>query len=65
VDGALVRTSRVGNNPGEQGVVPDDLVSIRDLEAIEFYPGPSSVPLVWGGTSPGRCGTIVMWTKMG
>lgn len=65
VDGARVATTRIANNPEERGVVPSEVVSIRDLEAIEFYPGSASVPLVWGGTSAGRCGTIVMWTKMG
>jgi hypothetical protein len=66
VDGALVGSSQPQHGEGQiQGAAPDEAVNIYDLEAVEFYDGSAVVPLIWGGTGMGRCGTIVMWTKMG
>jgi hypothetical protein len=42
----------------------EEILSVEDIAAIEYYDGSSSIPLRWGGTSTGRtCGVIVFWTK--
>ena len=35
---------------------------VRDLEAVEFYPGPAATPAELGGTGA-TCGTLVLWTR--
>ncbi len=40
----------------------DELVRPSDIGALEIYPGASSVPADFSGTS-GRCGAIVIWTR--
>jgi CarboxypepD_reg-like domain len=39
-------------------------VPVRDIEALEFYTGPSDVPGEYAGRNAG-CGVIVIWTKSG
>jgi len=65
VDGVLTRTARPAHNDDVLGVSPGEIVNIRDLEAVEFYPGAGTVPLVWSSLEGSRCGTIVLWTKSG
>lgn len=68
LDGALVRWGR------REGVAEDDrltsypsldeLVSGYDVEAIEIYDTPSTIPVAFSG--PGSlCGVIVVWTGRG
>jgi hypothetical protein len=44
-----------------------DIKAIRldDIAAVEFYNGPSSIPLELGGTAPtdANCGLFVIWLK--
>lgn len=44
--------------------LPPDINEYRvaDLEAIEVYPGPGSLPAELGGTG-GMCGAVVMWSR--
>ncbi len=39
-------------------------VPVRDIEAVEFYTGPSDVPGEYAGRNAG-CGVIVIWTRSG
>lgn len=53
-----------GAHLGGGTVVLEEVVQGRDLEAIEFYRGPSEVPMELGG--PRRdCGMLVIWTQDG
>jgi len=65
LDGAVVGTTGLADDSTGIGVNPDQLVSIRDLDAIEFYRGAATVPLVWSTMGAAECGTILMWTKIG
>lgn len=47
---------------GSTGFVLEDVVDIRDIEAMEIYTGPASVPLQFGGVE-GGCGAILIWTR--
>ena len=49
---------------GPGGRSPPDITDfkIRDLEAIEVYEGPSSLPAELSGTG-GMCGAIVLWSR--
>ena len=43
--------------------VPDlDKFKIHDLEAVEIYPGPATLPPELGGTG-GMCGALVLWSR--
>ncbi len=42
----------------------DQLPSPKDLAGIEFYTGPASTPLQFGGENR-RCGVLMVWTKDG
>ncbi len=67
--------SSVPNQLCEVGVAVNDLrvppgfdlkaVKTEDIAAIEFYSGPSSIPLELGGTLQGdaNCGLFVIWLK--
>jgi hypothetical protein len=59
LDGAITQSS----SPGE-GVAIGEVVSIEDIEAVEWYPRPSTAPPVWQAAGS-RCGILVVWTKMG
>jgi hypothetical protein len=65
LDGAVVGSSPLAGDTTGVGVHPDQLVNIRDLDALEFYRGAATVPLVWSTMGNAECGTIVMWTKIG
>jgi hypothetical protein len=65
LDGAVVGTSALADDSTGVGVHPDQLVSIRDLDAIEFYRGAATVPLVWSTMGNAECGTLLMWTRIG
>ena len=65
IDGAVVGSARLADDSTGVGVDPTQLVSIHDLDAIEFYRGAATVPLVWSTMGRGDCGTILMWTKIG
>lgn len=44
----------------------DDVVSPRDIEAIEVYRTGAEVPAQFGGMGPfTRCGVVVIWTRKG
>jgi hypothetical protein len=51
-----------GSSDAGQPVPNIDDFRVRDLEAIEFYPGPASTPAELGGTGA-TCGTLVLWTR--
>ena len=55
-----IRVHRPGSGP--MHVLWD--VSSLDLEALEVYKGPASVPPEFSG-SDAACGAIVIWTKRG
>ncbi|HEX9894914.1 MAG TPA: TonB-dependent receptor plug domain-containing protein [Gemmatimonadales bacterium] len=46
------------------GTAPPDLNKFKtyDLEAVEVYPGPATLPQELGGTG-GNCGAIVLWSR--
>jgi hypothetical protein len=47
-----------------QGQEPPDLNAFRmqELEAVEYYPGPSSTPVEFR-TPTAQCGTLALWTR--
>jgi hypothetical protein len=50
-------------SPGDGIPVPDlSRYDIGTLAAVEFYPGPATTPLEFGGTGA-HCGTLLLWTK--
>jgi hypothetical protein len=50
-------------SPGDGIPVPDlSRYDIGSLAAVEFYPGPATTPLEYGGTGA-NCGTLLLWTK--
>jgi hypothetical protein len=65
LDGAVVGSTAYADDTTGVGVHPDQFVNIRDLDALEFYRGAATVPLVWSTMGNAECGTIVMWTKIG
>jgi hypothetical protein len=65
VDGAIVSTARMGGDTLGVGVNPAEVMNVRDLDAVEFYPGAATVPLVWATMGEGDCGTVVLWSKTG
>jgi len=65
VDGAITQTARIGGDTLGIGVNPAEVVNIRDLQAVEFYSGAATVPLVWATMGNADCGTVVLWTKTG
>lgn len=59
VDGTLIRTA------GEPAVVEpplSELVSPKEVEAIELYDGAAGVPLEYEGMD-GSCGVVLIWTS--
>jgi Carboxypeptidase regulatory-like domain/TonB-dependent Receptor Plug Domain len=51
------------NDPGP---TLDDLVSPREIEAMEIYRSSSQIPARFGGAGAAtRCGVIVVWTRRG
>jgi hypothetical protein len=48
---------------GERAVI-DDYVMPNEVEAIEAYDSPGSLPADFGGSRAG-CGVIVIWTRRG
>ena len=65
LDGAVAGTAAYGPDSTGVGVNPDQLVSLRDLDAVEFYRGAATVPLIFSAMGNAECGTIVLWTKIG
>jgi hypothetical protein len=65
LDGAVAGTTAYAEDTTGVGVNPDQLVSLRDLDAVEFYRGAATVPLVFATMGNAECGTIVLWTKIG
>jgi len=65
LDGAVAGTTGYGPDSTGVGVNPDQLVSLRDLDAVEFYRGAATVPLIFSTMGNAECGTIVLWTKIG
>ena len=57
--GLAINDVRVPGGFDMRGVRPEDIA------ALEFYNGPSSIPLELGGTSPtdANCGLFVIWLK--
>jgi hypothetical protein len=50
----------------DPGPTLDDLVSPREIEAMEVYRSSSQIPARFGGAGPAtRCGVIVVWTRRG
>lgn len=51
---------------GTRQATPESIfeLDVIDIEGIEIYKGPSSVPLELGGTAA-RCGVVAVWTKRG
>jgi len=71
VDGMLTAfdpTDRVNDADPRFEAVPgtglENVVDLRDVEAVEVYLGPASTPLQWGGTQS-RCGSVLIWTRSG
>lgn len=66
VDGVQVfAPTALGPRRGPDGkdAVPDlDDFKIVELEAVEVYPGPATLPPELSGTG-GNCGAIVLWTR--
>jgi hypothetical protein len=60
-----VYLDRVLLNPGrgEQAVI-DDFVMPNEVEAVEAYESPATLPAEFGGSRAG-CGVIVIWTRSG
>lgn len=57
VDGSLVRNGGTLAEP----LRPDDWVSPEDVAAVEFYGGPSTVPMEFARSS--ACAVLVLWTR--
>lgn len=65
LDGALVREGGTfrGDDPG-RWPTEEELVNVDDIEAVELYSSPSSIPVQFQG--PGSpCGVVVFWTRRG
>ncbi len=52
------------NPGGNERAVIDDYVMPNEVEAIETYDSPGSLPAEFGGSRAG-CGVIVIWTRRG
>jgi hypothetical protein len=66
LDGAVL-TSRMEENPeakARQAYEAVNLMMPFDVEGIEVYAGPATVPPEFGGSS-GACGVIAIWTRRG
>jgi hypothetical protein len=63
LDGVKIFEPTSGSG-GSPRVDPPDITHylIRDLEAIEVYEGPASLPPELSGTG-GNCGAVVMWSR--
>lgn len=59
--GAPCRPTIVLDGMFMRGIALDDLVHANDIEALEVYKGPSTVPPQW--RSAAVCGVIAVWTK--
>jgi hypothetical protein len=63
VDGTYVFGGR--NTPaGTEGDRIDDYVIPTEVEAVEVYDSPGSLPAEFGGSRAG-CGVVVIWTRRG
>lgn len=80
LDGVLIsgeqtirfRPGREGRNQVEMrtsGVNVDQLISLPNIEAVEWYAGPAGLPAQFNRTGGGdggpSCGTLVIWTRAG
>lgn len=62
IDGRLARWGEVLKDAGADYPTLDDLVGVHDIEGIELYDTPSTIPPQFMG--PGTlCGAIVIWTR--
>jgi hypothetical protein len=52
-------------SPGSDNQPVPDLgqFDAASLEAVEFYPGPATTPVEYGGTGA-QCGTILLWSRV-
>lgn len=57
IDGSLVRSGGSLADP----LRPDDWVGVGEVEGIEFYQGPSTVPTEFARSS--GCAVLVVWTR--
>jgi len=51
-----------GNNPSYASVEMAYMLDAEDIEGVEFYAGPSSIPGQFTGADAG-CGVVVVWTR--
>ncbi len=68
----VFRPGRAGHSQVQtqvSGVNIDQLISLPNIEAVEWYPGPAGLPPQFnrtGGADGGpSCGTLVIWTRAG
>lgn len=54
----------VGGGMNEEPAGIDGLVIPTEVEAVEVYEGPASLPAEFGGSRAG-CGVVVIWTRRG
>ena len=50
-----------GGSARRRPVRPDDWVVPEDVEAVEVYPGPASVPIQFQALA--ECGVLLIWTR--
>ncbi len=58
IDGVVVAQ---GGSARRRPVRPDDWVVPEDVEAVEVYPGPASVPIQFQALA--ECGVLLIWTR--
>ena len=65
LDGQIVRQGGPIRDPDTEGrMTLDEIVPAQDIEGMEIYDSPSSVPAQF--TGPGAaCGVVVIWTRRG
>jgi hypothetical protein len=68
VDGVRMEPEFIANNH-PPAVVIDRVVSLDEIEAIEWYRGTAQTPAQFNQTgtreSASECGTLVIWTRTG
>lgn len=62
VDGMLILDSH--ESPADVVGQLEQVVTPRDVAAVEIYRRPAEVPSQWGGSDSG-CGVVLIWTKRG
>ncbi|HEU0053576.1 MAG TPA: carboxypeptidase regulatory-like domain-containing protein [Longimicrobium sp.] len=46
------------------GTSVDDYLNARDIEGIEVYSGPSTIPAEFSRAGRGNCGAVIVWTRL-